>query len=321
MKKLGRVGLVLGMLTLTGTMGCSDKQDPAKEHRIKATNHFNKKEFKEAAAEYELSLQADPNQEKSWKEKAFAHQQLGEHEKAAQALLKYVEFVKKPAEKTDLYRVAADEFRQAGKVEDAEKALLQVMATKEKPEEKAELYRVIADQYRQSGNLDAAEAKFNEALKLNPKDEASLGWLAAIYSLRGGTQSATAPAVPEHLDKALAYLDQVIAMNPDYPFSYINKRIVIAKYQQYEVQQQQAAEAVSRTSKKKAKVAEAVAKAAEHQKKAEDFQKQYEELTQKFTEAQKKAKEKQAAAAAAAGAAAPAPGAQPGQAPAPAAGK
>ena len=315
MKKLGRVGLLLGVLTLTGAVGCGDKPDPAKEHRIKATNHFNKKEFKEAAAEYELSLQADPNQEKSWKEKAFAHQQLGEHEKAGQALLKYVEFVKNPAEKTDLYRVAADEFRQAGKVEDAEKALLQVMATKEKPEEKVELYRVIADQYRQSGNLDKAEEKFNEALKINPKDEASLGWLAAIYSLRGGTQSAAAPAQPEHLEKALAYLDQVIALNPDYPFSYINKRIVIAKYQQYEMQQQAAAESEAKTIKNKAKSAEAMAKAAEHQKKAEEYQKQFQELTDKFSEAQKKAKEKQAAAAAAA-AAAPAPGA-----PAPAPGK
>jgi tetratricopeptide (TPR) repeat protein len=298
-------------------VGCNDKPDPAKEHRIKATNHFKKSEFKDAAAEYELSLQADPNQEKSWKELAYASQQIGDHEKAAEALLKYVEFVKDPKEKTDLYRVAADEFRQANKVEDAEQALLKVMATKEKTEEKAELWRVIADQYRQAGNLDAAEAKFNEALKLNPKDEASLGWLAAIYSKRGGTERATAVAVPEQLDKAIAYLDQVIALNPDYPFSYINKRIVMAKYVQYEQQQQQAAETEAQAQKKnKAKAAEALAQAADHQKKADEYRKQYDELTQKFTEAQKKAKEKKDAEAAAAAAAQPA-----GQAPAPAPGK
>jgi tetratricopeptide (TPR) repeat protein len=311
MKKLGRVGLVLGVLTLTGTLGCDGKPDPAKEHRIKATNHFNKKEFKQATEEYELSLQADPNQEKSWKEKAFAHQQIGEHEKAGQALLKYVEFVKDPAQKTDLYRVAADEFRQSGKVEDAEQALLKVMETKGTPDEKAELWRVIADQYRQSGNLDAAEAKFNEALKLNPKDEASLGWLAAIYSKRGGTENAQTPAVPEHLDKAISYLDQVVALNADYPFTYINKRIVMAKYMQYEQQQQTTLEAEARTIKNKAKSAETLAQAAEHLKKAQEYQKQYDELTATFKEKHEKFKAKQAAekaAQAAKEAQAPAPG-------------
>ncbi|WP_224240648.1 tetratricopeptide repeat protein [Hyalangium gracile] len=303
MKKLGRMGLVLGVLTLTGTVACEGKPDPAKEHRIKATNHLAKKEFKLAAAEYELALQANPQDAKSWKEKAFVHQQIGEHDKAGEAMLKYVEFEKDPAQKTELYRVAADEFRQAGKVEDAEKALLQVMATKQKDEEKAELYRVIADQYRQSGNLDAAEQRFNEALKLNPKDEASLGWLAAIYSKRGGTENAQATAVPEHLDKAISYLDQVIALNPEYPFTYINKRIVMAKYVQHEQQQQISAEAEARTSKNKAKSAEAMARAAEHLKRAQEFQKQFEELTAKFKELQPKYKEKQAAAAAAAAAA------------------
>lgn len=310
MKKLGRVGLVLGVLTLTGTVGC-EKPDPAKEHRIKATNHFQKGELKEAIAEYEQALQADPKQEKSWKELALAYQKTADHEKAATTLLKYTEFVKTPAEKTELFKVIADEFRQSGKPEEAEKALLEVMASKSDPMEKAELYRVIADQYRQSGDLEQAEARFNEALKLNPKDEASLGWLAAIYSKRGGTEKADIVAVPEHLDKALAYLDQVIALNPDYPFSYINKRIVMAKYQQYETLQAQAAQAELKTAKGAKAKAEAQAKADEHQKKADEYAKQFEELTQKFSEAQKKAKEKQAAAAAAAAAAQPAQTATP----------
>jgi tetratricopeptide (TPR) repeat protein len=302
MKKLGRMGLVLGVLTLTGTLGCADKPDPAKEHRIKATNHFNKKEFKQAVEEYDLSLQAEPNQEKSWKEKAFAHQQLAEHDKAAEALLKYVEYRKNPAEKTDLFRVIADEFRQSGKPEEAEKALLKVMESKTDPVEKGELYRVIADQYRQAGNLEVAEQKFNEALKLNPKDESSLGWLGAIYSKRGGTENAATTAIPEHLDKALGYFDQVIALNPEYPFTYINKRIVMAKYMQYEQQQMEAANLEAKGIKNKAKAAEALASAAPHQQRALDFQKQFEELTQKFSDAQKKAKEKKAAADAAAAA-------------------
>jgi tetratricopeptide (TPR) repeat protein len=299
MKKLGRVGLVLGVLTLTGTVGCSDKPDPAKEARAKATNHLNKKEFKLAIEQYELAAQADPNSEKTWKEKAFAHQQVGEHAKAAEALLKYVVLTKDPNAKPDeLYRVIADEFRQAGQPEEAEKALVKVMETKKTDTEKAELWRVIADQYLKAGNLDTAEAKFNEAIKLNPKDEASLGWLAAIYSKRGGVESKDGAAVPEHLDKAISYLDQVIALNPEYPFTYINKRIVMAKYAMHEQQMLKIAQLEVKEAKKKAAAEAAKAKAAEHEKRALEFQKQYEELSAKFTEAQKKFKEKQAAAAA-----------------------
>jgi tetratricopeptide (TPR) repeat protein len=311
MKKLGKVGLVLGVLTLTGTMACSEKPDPAKEARAKATNHLNKKEFKLAVEQYELAAKADPTSEKTWKEKAFAHQQIGEHDKAAEALVKYVEITKDPnVKKDEIYRVIADEFRQAGMPDEAEKALMKVMETKQTTEEKAELYRIIADTFLKSGNLDQAEARFNEALKLNPKDEASLGWLAAIYSKRGGTESKDAPAVPEHLDKALAYLDQVIALNPDYPFTYINKRIVMAKYMMHEQQQMKIAELEVKEARGKKKKDEAMAKLAEHQKKAEEYQAQFQELTAKFTEAQKKAKEKKAAADAAAAAqqqAAPAP--------------
>ena len=305
MKNLGRLGLVVGVLTLAGTAGC-EKPDPAKEHRIKATNHFKKGEIKQAIAEYDLSLQADPNQEKTWKEKAFAHQKLAEHENAAEALLKYVEFVKDPKEQTELYTVIATEFRSAGMPDEAEKALMKVMETKTTPEEKAELYRVIADQYRLTGNLDQAEARFNEALKLNPKDEASLGWLAAIASKRGGTENPNAPAVPEHLEKALQYLDQVAALNPDYPFTYINKRIVVAKYQMHETKQAEVAMLEAKTAKGKKAVAEAQARAVEHQKRADEYKAQFDELTVKFTEAQKKAKEKKEAEAKAAAAAQPA---------------
>lgn len=299
MKKLGRVGLVLGVLTLTGTVGCSEKPDPAKEARAKATNHLNKKEFKLAVEQYELAAQADPTSEKTWKEKAFAHQQIGEHQKAAEALVKYLELTKDPNVKPDeMYRVIADEFRQAGQTEEAEKALVKVMETKKTDAEKAEIWRVIADQYLKSGNLDAAEAKFNEALKLNPKDESSLGWMAAIYAKRGGVESKDGPAVPEHLDKALAYLDQVIALNPDYPFTYINKRIAVAKYAMHEQNLAKMSAAEAKAAKKKAIADASMAQAAEHEKRALEFQKQYEELTAKFTETQKKFKEKQAAAAA-----------------------
>lgn len=307
MKKLGKVGLVLGVLTLTGTVACSEKEDPAKEARAKATNHLNKKEFKLAAEQYELAAKADPTSEKTWKEKAFTHQQIGEHDKAAEALVKYLEVTKDPnVNKDELYRVIADEFRQAQMPDEAEKALLKVMETKQTTAEKAELYRVIADTYLKSGNLDQAESRFNEALKLNPKDEASLGWLAAIYAKRGGTESKDAPAVPEHLEKAISYMDQVIALNPDYPFTYINKRIVMAKYMMHEQQQMQIAQLEAKEARNKKKKAEAEARAAEHQKKAEEYQAKFQELTDTFTAAQKKAKEKKAAEEAAKQAAEPA---------------
>jgi tetratricopeptide (TPR) repeat protein len=311
MKKLGKVGLVLGVLTLTGTVACSEKPDPAKEARAKATNHLNKKEFKLAVEQYELAAKADPASEKTWREKAFAHQQIGEHDKAAESLMKYVEVTKDPnVNKDELYRVIADEFRQAGMPDEAEKALMKVMETIQTTDKKAELYRIIADTFLKSGNLDQAEARFNEALKLNPKDEASLGWLAAIYAKRGGTENKDAAAVPEHLEKAISYLDQVIALNPDYPFTYINKRIVMAKYMMHEQQMMKIAQLESTETKNKKKKEEALARAAAHQKKAEEYQAQFQELTAKFTEAQKKAKEKKAADEAAAAAqqqAAPAP--------------
>jgi tetratricopeptide (TPR) repeat protein len=304
MKKWGRLGLMLGVMSLTGTVGC-EKEDPAKEFRAKGSDHLSKKEFRQALEQYEQALKVNPDQEKVWKEKAFAHIQLSQHEEGAKALQKYMEYRKDPAERLELTQSIADQLQKAGKLDEAKAELLKLMETKKDAVEKSELQRTIAEMYRKSGDLDNAENAFNEAVKINPKDEASLGWLGAIYAKRGGVEGKDTPAVPEHLDKALQYYDQVIALNPAYPFTYINKRIVMAKYAMHEQKQAQVADAESKVTKNKAKAAELAAKAQEHQKRAQEFQKQFDELTQKFTEAQKAAKAKAAEAAAAAQAAPP----------------
>ncbi|MDY7231373.1 tetratricopeptide repeat protein [Hyalangium rubrum] len=263
MKKLGSVGLLLGMLTLSGTMACEDPPDPAKIHRVKGSDHLSKKEFKQAAAEYELSLQADPKQEKVWEKKAFAHMQVGETDRALESLNKLLEF------KTD-------------------------------PVAKAEVYSSLASLHMTSGRAAEAEGFFNEVLKLNPKDETALGWLAEIYAQRGGARSMAAPLVDEHLQKALGYYDQVIAINPNSANTYLNKRVVMTKYMEHERVQKDVADLEARENVKKAdKAAEAKARSEQHAARYEEFKSKIMELNQKFAEAQKAAK--------AAAAAAPAP--------------
>jgi tetratricopeptide (TPR) repeat protein len=258
MKKLGRLGLVLGVLTL-GTTACEDPPTPAMIHRVKASEHMVKKEFKQAAAEYELSLKDDPKQEKVWEKKAFAHMQVGETDKALESLQKLLEF------RTD-------------------------------PTARAEVYSSMASLYMTSGRAEQAEQTFTEVLKINPKDESALGWLAEIYAQRGGARSMAAPLVDEHLQKALGYYDQVIAINPNSANTYLNKRVVMAKYMEHErVQQQVANLEMIENAKKPAMVAEAKAKLEASAARMEEFKTKINELNQKFAEAQKALKAQQAA--------------------------
>ncbi|MBJ6762494.1 hypothetical protein JGU66_17115 [Myxococcaceae bacterium JPH2] len=260
MKHMGRVGLVLGVLALSGMTGCKNEQEEqANSHRIAGTNFLADKKYAEAIKEYELSLQANPNQEKVWEKKAFAHLQAGDPAAAATSALKLLEFRKEPAQK-------------------------------------AEVYRNIAGFYMQGGPLEKAEEYFNEALKIDPKDEASLGWIAEIYSQKGGARSMTAPLVPEHLDKALQYYDKVLAVNPNSANTYLNKRIVMLKYIQYETDQKDAAlSEAAENAKDAAIVAEAKARADQHQARVEEFKKQFDEVNKKFGDLAKAAKGQAAA--------------------------
>ncbi len=250
MMRLVNVTVLLGALAL-GAAGCEKKPDEAEIHRELGRDHLDKKEWAQAAAEYDLSLKADPNQEKVWEQKAYVHMQAGDKDQAAAAFSKTADFKKEPAKK-------------------------------------AEVFRNLASMFMQSNELDKAENYFNDAIKLDPKDEASYGWLGEIYSQRGGARANEAPAVPAHLEKALQYYDKAVGANPASPNNYLNKRIVLAKLTQYEQNQKDQAEALGRTSTKDpAKVAEAKAQAEQHGARAEEFKKQMEETTKKFVEAQK----------------------------------
>jgi tetratricopeptide (TPR) repeat protein len=249
---------------------------------------MNKKEFRQAVAEYELALQIDAKQEKVWKNKTAAHLQLGETDKALEALQKRLELIdQRPPPQAETPEKTAE-------------LAAELLA------EKTEIFGTMANLYLTSGRGEQAEQSFNEVLTLNPKDETALGWLAEIYATRGGARSAAAPLVDEHLQKALGYYDQVLALNPKSANTYINKRVVMIKYLEHERVQQQVAELEMReNAKKPAKLAEAKARAEASAARMEEFKVKVTELNQKFSEAQKAAK-------------APAPPPAPAPAPAPA---
>lgn len=255
MKRLGRMGLVLGVLTLCGTLACRKEPDLATVHRVKGSEHLARKEWAKAVEEYELSLKADPKQEKVWEKKAFAHMQAGETDKAVAALT-------------------------------------ETMAFKAEPAHKAELNRSIASIYMNANDTEKAEQYFLEALKLEPRDEASLGWMAEIYSRRGGARSMVDPVVPEHLDKSLEYYDKVLELNPNSANTYLNKRIVTFKFLTSEQELLRVAqlEEQENARRKPAVAAEARARAEKHQARIEELKQQISELNAKFAEAQKAAK-------------------------------
>ncbi len=254
MKALSRVALLIGALALAGTTACSKEPDQAQIHRDAANALLQDGKWNEAAQEYAKSLEADPKQEKMWERKAYCHMQ-------------------------------------AGALEDAEAALLKMLELKTEPAAKAEVYRNIAGMYMQKTVMDKAEKYFLEASKVDPKDAMSLQWLGEIYSQRGGARDMKAPAVPESLQKALDYYDKAIAINPNEPALYLNKRIVMGKYMEDARQKKVAAEqAAVDAGADKEKAEAAKAEAAQHQAKMDEFKKQFEEMTKKLVEVQKAAK-------------------------------
>jgi len=252
MKSLGRVVLVLGALALSGTTACKEESDAAVAHRQAGDQHITKAEWKQAADEYGLSLQANPKQEKVWEKKAYAHMQDGNMAEAETAILKTIDFKPDAAQK-------------------------------------AEVCRNLASAYLQKNDADKAEKYFNEALKYDPKDDVAMSWLGEIYSGRGGARDMKAEAIPAHLDKAIEYYDKVSAIKPELPTPYLNKRIVVAKYMDKERKLKEAAEQEAKTNKDKEKVEAAKKEAEQHQARIEELQKKFDEYTKKFSEAQKNA--------------------------------
>jgi tetratricopeptide (TPR) repeat protein len=249
--------VVVVSLAAFGTVGCDQSAKIAKEHRIKANKAFKAQNWSEATKEFEESLKADPNQETLWQKKAQAHMKLSQTDQAVAAMKKTLEFASDtPAKVT--------------------------------------VYRNIASLFLENGPIEQAEQYYLEALKLDPKDEASVGWLGQMFSQLGGAQSTDAKANPEYLTKALSYYDQAIALNPSNRNAYLNKRIAMTKWAVHEQQEKDAADKEAsalpkKTPEDKAKIAEVQAKAAQHQAKADELRAMIEENTKKLSEMQKQA--------------------------------
>lgn len=247
--------VVAGVFALSGACK-KEVPDQAGIHREAGNAALADGDWKKAADEFTKSLEADPKQEKIWEKKAYAHLQAGELDAADAAILKTTDFMTESVKK-------------------------------------AEVYRNLGNMYVQKNTLDKAEKYYLEALKLVPDDDSSLGWMAEIYSRRGGARhGATAAVIPE-LEKALAYYDKLIALKPDQPLPYVNKRIALIKIQMDVQAKKKAAEDEAVISRKdKEKVAAAKASAEVHQARIVELQKQIDEVTAKLTEVQKTAKPK-----------------------------
>ena len=99
--------MILAGLAASGLLACK-KPDPVAEHRDKGDELFAKDEYEAAAAEYTLSLAADPKQDKLWEKKAGALINAGKIDQAAESLLKLLEFATTPKETSETYRQVAN---------------------------------------------------------------------------------------------------------------------------------------------------------------------------------------------------------------------
>ena len=238
-------GLSALALALTA---CSKAEDPAAVHRALGNEYARKAEWASAAKEYGLALQANPGDRKVAELKANAHLRLGQLHEAAESLTQPVAYLSNPAEKADCYRLVAGMYVDQKQFEDAEKAFL-------------------------------------EALKFDPRDENSLGWLGEIASARGGARSMTDPPDGVWLTKAMAYYDKVISVNPENLFAYVNKRIALTKYVLLEEQERQLAEKLVQLERKDpTKTAAAQARLSESKARLDGYNKELEGLSSKIKE-------------------------------------
>lgn len=252
MKVLGKAVLVLGALALMGTTACEKpKPDPAKVHREAGDAHLTKNEFSQAAEEYAKALELNPDNEKLWEKKAYAHQQAGEMDKVEATLIKLAEL-------------------------------------KKEPEKKAEVFRNLASLFLQKNDYVNAEKFFREAAKTDPKDDVSIAWIAQMHAQRGGARDMRMKVVPEELNQAIALYEKFIALKPDDVTGYVNKRIAIGRLMQFEKEAKEAAEKEAKDSKDKEKAAAATAEAEKHKTQMDEYQKQMDALSEKIKEVKAK---------------------------------
>lgn len=228
---------------------CNSAPDPATVSRQQGDDLFKKSDWAGAAASYQKSLEANPKQEKLWERLAAAQMRLEEREKAAQSLLKTLEFKKDAAQKAEVYRGAAGVFLQ-------------------------------------SVERDKAKPYLLEVLKLEPKDDATVSWLGELAAFRGGARSNEMPAVAEDLDEALKWYGRLIELKPDARTAYAHKRVVLVKYTNMLLERQRAALESAR-QKRKADQAEARERAAALGARAQELAGQVAEIDRKLAELKK----------------------------------
>jgi tetratricopeptide (TPR) repeat protein len=239
----------IGLALAFLAMACAEKPDPVVVHRDAGDDRYRKGDYAAAAAEYQQSLAVAPKQESVLEKLAACRIRLGDRDGAAAALLQTADLKKNPAQR-------------------------------------AEVYRNVAGFYLQSPDRDRAETYLLEVLKLAPDDDATLSWLAEIEATRGGARANDAPAVPEHLDAALAYYDRIIALRPDSLVPWAHERIVLTKYLQHVVSRRQAAEQSLRW-KKRDQALETRTRIAQLQAKADDLQRALDKVNRRVAELRK----------------------------------
>src|SRR5260370_33125530 len=235
-------------------LGCG-KPDLAEVHQNKGDEHFVKGQFKEAAEEYRLALEANQRQKKADKlleKEAYAYMKAGDTDQAAAILMKTME------SKTD-------------------------------PKERVELLHTSGNIYVEKGPPEKVEQYYLEALKIDPRDLDALAWLGEVASQQGGARSAKAGAVPKYLEKAIGYYDQAIALNPKALLPYVNKRIALLKYVEYERLEKEAADRERQYAKKRSPpAAAATGRPAKSQLKTGHLRAQIEPISAKISEMTKK---------------------------------
>lgn len=242
----GRLLSLVAAVSMSGGLACGKKEPtPAELKLAKANELFRAADYTAAGPEFEASLKLDPKQDvKIWEKGAFA-------------------------------------YLKAGNLDKASELLIGTLDAKASTERKLETYRNLAGMYLGASSHDKAEHYFGEVMKLDPKDEQSLSWMAEIASIRGGARANKGPVKTEQLDLALARYDQVSAINPNLPAPYINQRIAISRYLGHLVEQKATAEQDARAAKDKQQK-EAL------QASAQKFQARIDELRGKLDDTNKK---------------------------------
>ena len=184
---------LLLVASLSATTACKKEPTQAELHFAKGSALFRAQDYSGCAAELEQSLGLDPQQDQTvWDKCSFCYMKANKLDKAGDTLLK-------------------------------------VAQLRTKPDDKLVNFRNAAGMYLQGNLPEKAEPVFLEAMKLDPKDEASLAWLAEIASQRGGARRNDGVVKLDDLELALGRYDQLTTINPAAAGHYVNKRIVLGR--------------------------------------------------------------------------------------------